>query len=91
MALWEKYSSGLPAASLELRVAQRALRDGRSAKEVTLMLVAGSEMVKQIHDKQGKKDAIVFASHITKLASIAHSRKLDKIGQQKGLGLEIGD
>jgi hypothetical protein len=46
---------------LELRVAQRALRDGRSAKEVALMLVAGSETVRLIHDKQGRKEAI--ASH----------------------------
>jgi conjugative relaxase-like TrwC/TraI family protein len=59
LARWERYSAGLPSASLELRVAQRALRDGCSAKEVTLMLVAGSETVRLIHDRQGRKDAMV--------------------------------
>jgi hypothetical protein len=91
LALWEKYSAGLPSASLELRVAQRALRDGCSAKEVALMLVAGSETVRLIHDKQGRKEAIAFASHITKLASAARSGELEKVSQQKGLALEIGD
>ncbi len=91
LARWETYSAGLPSASLELRVAQRALRDGCSAKEVTLMLVAGSEVVRQIHDKQGRKDAIAFASHVTKLASVACSVELEKASQQKGLDLEIGD
>ncbi|WP_052049594.1 MobF family relaxase [Leptolyngbya sp. KIOST-1] len=69
LARWEHYSAGLPAASLELRVAQRALRDGCSAKEVTLMLVAGSETVRLIYDKQGRKEAIAFARHIVKIAS----------------------
>ncbi|MBE9140302.1 AAA family ATPase, partial [Nodosilinea sp. LEGE 07088] len=91
MARWEQYSTGLPSASLELRVAQRALQDGCSAKEVTLMLVAGSETVRLICEKQGKKDAIAFASHITKLANAAQFGKLEKAGQQKGLDLEIGD
>ncbi|MGF1517715.1 MAG: hypothetical protein ACFCVB_07930 [Nodosilinea sp.] len=68
MARWEQYSAGLPSASLELRVAQRALRDGCWAKEVTLILVAGSKVVRQIHDVQGKTDAIAFAQHIVKIA-----------------------
>ncbi|NMF86777.1 MobF family relaxase, partial [Nodosilinea sp. P-1105] len=54
---WEHYSTGLPSDSLELRVAQRALRDGCSAKEVTLILVAGSEVVRQLYEVQGKKQA----------------------------------
>lgn len=91
MALWEKYSAGLPSARLELRVAQWALRDGCSAKEVALMLVAGSEVVRLIYDKQGRKGAIAFASHITKLASATRSGELEKVGHHKGLDLEIGD
>ncbi|MGG6242007.1 MobF family relaxase [Nodosilinea sp. AN01ver1] len=66
---WEHYSAGLPSASLELRVAQRALRDGCSAKEVTLMLVAGSEVVRLIYDKQGRNEAIAFAQHVVIIAS----------------------
>ncbi|MBE9138181.1 relaxase domain-containing protein [Nodosilinea sp. LEGE 07088] len=69
LARWEHYSAGLPAASLEWRVAQRALRDGCSAKEVTLMLVAGSEVVRQIYDKQGRKEAIAFTQHMMHNAS----------------------
>lgn len=59
LARWEHYSAGLPAASLELQVAQRALRDGCSAKEVALMLVAGSETMRLIYDKQCRKEAMV--------------------------------
>jgi hypothetical protein len=55
------------------------------------MLVAGSETVRLIYDKQGKKEAIAFASHITKLASAARSGEMEKTGQHKGLDLEIGD
>ncbi|NEQ44321.1 MAG: AAA family ATPase [Leptolyngbya sp. SIOISBB] len=40
LQLWRQYSQGLPSDSLELRVAQRALRDEVLPKEVTLMLVA---------------------------------------------------
>jgi hypothetical protein len=69
LALWEHYSAGLPSASLEPRVAQRALRDGCSAKEVALMLVAGSETVRLIHDRQGKKDAMLFINHVMKIAT----------------------
>jgi len=49
-AFWETYSAGVPSAALELRVAQQVLREGCSVKEVTLMLVAGSETVRLIHE-----------------------------------------
>jgi len=84
---WDHYSAGLPSASLELRVAQRALRDGCSAKEVTLMLIAGSEVVRQIHDAQGRKEAIKYASHVV---NIAQQQQVlpNRMGN---LGMEIGD
>jgi conjugative relaxase-like TrwC/TraI family protein len=91
LALWEKYSAGLPSASLELRVAQRALRDGCSAKEVTLMLVAGSEMVRQIHDRQGKQEAIAFAQHIVKAAMLARPQRQKNPSRDKNKGMELGD
>ena len=91
MARWEQYSAGLPSASLELRVAQRALWDGCSAKEVTLMLVAGSEVVRQIHDRQGKKDAIAFAQHIVTIASRqkVHNQNGQSNGARANLNLEM--
>jgi hypothetical protein len=82
---------GLPSARLELRVAQRALRDGCSAKEVALMLVAGSETVKLIYDKQGRKEAIAFARHITKVACQQQKQAPESIKQTRGLCVEIGD
>ena len=91
MARWEQYSAGLPSASLELRVAQRALRDGCSAKEVTLMLVAGSKVVRQIHDVQGKKDAIAFARHITTLASQQQGSMTKQPNRLIRRSLEMGD
>ncbi|MBE9140983.1 AAA family ATPase, partial [Nodosilinea sp. LEGE 07088] len=87
LGLWEKYSMGLPSASLELRVAQRALRDGRSTKEVTLMLVAGSEVVRLIHDKQGKKVAMNYAAHVVRMAG----QQQMPSSKKKGWAMEIGD
>ena len=89
MARWEQYSAGLPSASLELRVAQRALRDGCSAKEVTLMLVAGSETVRLIHDKQGRKEAIAFSQHMVKIAGQQHSDEAQQSRKQQQNELEI--
>ncbi|MFQ4138131.1 MobF family relaxase [Nodosilinea sp. PGN35] len=87
LARWERYSAGLPSASLELRVAQRALRDGYSPKEVTLMLVAGSETVRLIHDKQGKKEAMNYAAHVVRMAG----QQQMPSSKRKGWAMEIGD
>ncbi|PSN13073.1 hypothetical protein C7293_17465 [filamentous cyanobacterium CCT1] len=89
LARWEHYSAGLPSASLELRVAQRALRDGCSAKEVALMLVAGSEVVRQIHDRQGKKEAIAFAQHIVTIASQHQSKKTQTMRRKESMEIEM--
>ena len=91
LARWEKYSAGLPSASLELRVAQRALRDGCSAKEVALMLVAGSEVVRQIHDRQGRNEAIAFARHITTLAGQQQGSMTKQPSRLIRRSLEMGD
>ena len=89
LAQWQQYSVGLPSASLELRVAQRALRDGCPAKEVTLMLVAGSEVVRQIHERQGKQEAIAFASHIVRIVSQHLVRSHQNSGKKQTVELEI--
>ena len=89
MARWEQYSAGLPSASLELRVAQRALRDGCSAKEVTLMLVAGSETVKLIYDKQGRKEAIAFAQHMVTIASQHQAQAAQTLRKWDSIELEM--
>jgi len=91
LARWEQYSAGLPSASLELMVAQRALRDGCSAKKVALMLVAGSETVRLIYDKQGRKEAIAFAQHIVKAAMLARPQRQENLSQDKNKGMGIGD
>jgi hypothetical protein len=70
-------------------VAQRALRDGCSVKEVALMLVAGSETVKLIHDKQGRKEAIAFAQHVVTIASPHQTPST--VTKHHSHGLEIGD
>jgi conjugative relaxase-like TrwC/TraI family protein len=85
LARWEHYSTGLSTVSLELRVAQRALRDGCAAKEVALMLVAGSEVVRQIYDRQGKTDAIAFAQHIVTIASQRRPQQVKALGYGEGL------
>ncbi|MEA5449148.1 hypothetical protein VB780_11255 [Leptolyngbya sp. CCNP1308] len=89
MARWEHYLTGLSSTSLDLQVAQRALRDGCSAKEVTLMLVAGSETVRLIYDKQGRKEAIAFAQHIVTVASPHYTSSI--VTKHHSHGLEIGD
>jgi conjugative relaxase-like TrwC/TraI family protein len=88
LSRWEQYSAGLPSASLELRVAQRALRDGCSAKEVTLMLVAGSETVRLIYNKQGRKEAIAFAQHIVKTARLQETEYTQRISRNTILEIE---
>ena len=55
------------------------------------MLVAGSEVVRQIHDRQGKKEAIAFARHITKVACQQQKQAPKSINQTRGLYVEIGD
>ncbi len=55
------------------------------------MLVAGSEVVRQIHDRQGKKEAIAFARHITKVACQQQKQAPESINQTRGLCVEIGD
>jgi hypothetical protein len=89
LGLWEKYSTGLPPVSLELRVAQRALRDGCSAKEVTLMLVAGSGVVRQIYDRQGKKEAIAFAQHIVTIAGQHQPKEAQTMRRRESIELEM--
>ena len=89
LAQWKQYSAGLPTMSLELRVAQRALRNGRSAKEVALMLVAGSETVRLIYDKQGRKEAIAFAQHIVTIASQNQAQETQTLRKRDSIELEM--
>jgi hypothetical protein len=52
------------------------------------MLVAGSETVRQIHDRQGKKEAIAFAQHTLKIASQQHEKSVQshRLGRGHGMG-----
>ena len=65
------------------------LRPYRSELPVALMLVAGSETVRLIHDKQGRKEAIAFASHIVRLASQHLARPHQNSGKKQTVELEI--
>jgi hypothetical protein len=56
---------------------------------VTLMLVAGSETVKLIYDKQGRKEAIAFASHIVQIASQHFTRPHQNLEKKQTLELEV--
>ncbi|MEO1296647.1 MAG: AAA family ATPase [Cyanobacteria bacterium J06636_16] len=62
LELWERYSENLPADQLELRTAVRAIKDGVQPKDVTLMLVAGSDVVRQMYQARGKQPAMKFGS-----------------------------
>ena len=53
------------------------------------MLVAGSETVRLIYDKQGRKEAIAFASHIARLASQHLARPHQNSGKKQTVELEI--
>jgi hypothetical protein len=89
LAQWERYSAGLPSVSLELRVAQRALRDGHSAKEVTLMLVAGSEAVRRVYEVQGKQQAMKYVAHIAHIAVQQQALLSPRKGREREI--EIGE
>jgi hypothetical protein len=53
------------------------------------MLVAGSEVVRQIYDRQGRKEAIAFASHIERLASQHLARPHQNSRKKQTVELEI--
>ena len=91
LQLWQRYSQELPSNSLELRVAQRALRDGLSPKEVTLMLVAGSETVRQLYEARGKQQVMKFAAHIVQIAGKSKVRRSQETGKKRQFDLEMGD
>ncbi|MEM9117459.1 MAG: hypothetical protein AAGD09_06205 [Cyanobacteria bacterium P01_F01_bin.56] len=90
LQLWQRYAQGLPSDSLELRVAQQALRDGVLPKEVTLMLVAGSETVRRFYEAQGKQRAMQFATHILQMAGNQKLQQHHNFAQKQHLGIEMG-
>ena len=53
------------------------------------MLVAGSEVVRQIHERQGKQEAIAFASHIVRIVSQHLVRSHQNSGKKQTVELEI--
>ncbi|MBE9061117.1 MobF family relaxase [cf. Phormidesmis sp. LEGE 11477] len=92
--LWNDYSEGVQAENavkLDLLVGRAAVKDGRSRKEVWLMLTAGSTIVKQIREMQGAKEAMNYirktltACQQKQPTNSANSRK------QSRQRIEIGD
>jgi len=76
---------------LELRVAQRALRNGHSPKEIALVLVAGSETVRRIYESQGKQQAMKYATHIARMAVEQGAKQPSGVKVSKAQQIELGD
>jgi hypothetical protein len=55
------------------------------------MLVAGSETVRLIYDKQGRKEAIAFAQHIVTIASQQQVNSSSVSHSMERGGWEMGD
>jgi hypothetical protein len=89
LTFWEKYSENSPPKSLDLHVVQRALADSLSPKDATLMLIAGSEVLKQVYEAQGKQKAMAYALHVVQSAVAGMGRR--QLGKVQSLEMEIGD
>jgi hypothetical protein len=55
------------------------------------MLVAGSGVVRQLYETQGKKRAMEFAARMVQVAGMQQTRRPKERGKDQGLSLEIGD
>ena len=55
------------------------------------MLVAGSPIVRKIHQTQGKQRAMEFASHIVRTANLGFSKQPREFEQGWRQEMEIGD
>ena len=72
--MWQRYRQDLQTNSplqLDVEVARRAFVDGQSIKALALMLVAGSEYVKQMERSQGKAKALVYVQQTARVASLS--------------------
>ncbi|MEM6252855.1 MAG: MobF family relaxase [Cyanobacteria bacterium P01_D01_bin.156] len=76
--LWQRYSQGITtrnAVQLDELVSRQALEEGRSQKEIALMLAAGSPMVQQIHRSQGKRQAMLYVNQTARSVRQRQSTK----------------
>ena len=85
MALWQRYSQGLTVSdpvNLDIKVAQRALKDGQTQKDIALMLSAGSSMVRRIIQDQGKPPAMLYVNQtVRKVLSRQQKRNISRSRQ----------
>ena len=82
LAMWRRYRQGLEADNLvrlDALVGRRAVENGHSKREIALMLIAGSEVVREILERQGKRQAILYAK---KTAMVAAQRQ--PVSSQRG-------
>ena len=69
--MWERYSQGVKADTpvrLDYRVCRRAFEDGKSFKDVALMLAAGSPYVQWMAQAQGKEKSRVYVNQTARQA-----------------------
>jgi conjugative relaxase-like TrwC/TraI family protein len=63
--LWQRYSQDISARNpvqFDYRVGHQAFEDGRSQKEIALILAAGSPMVREIRHNSGKQQALYYVN-----------------------------
>ncbi|MEL6468407.1 MAG: MobF family relaxase, partial [Cyanobacteria bacterium J06623_4] len=92
--LWQKYSAGVSARNpveFDYRVGRRAVLDGCNPKTVTLIMVAGSEMVRQIRERQGKQQAIEYARKTAMAASRRRRLNSQKNDSDRRRQIEVND
>jgi hypothetical protein len=65
IGLWQRYSQDISARNpvqFDYRVGHQAFEDGRSQKEIALILAAGSPMVREIRHNSGRQQALHYVN-----------------------------
>nr|WP_284682017.1 AAA family ATPase [Adonisia turfae] len=94
LALWQRYSQGLTVnnpVNLDIQVAKRALKDGQAQKDITLMLSAGSPMVRRLVQDQDKQPAMLYVNQTVRKVirrQSAQKTQLHKLRRGRQMELE---
>jgi len=94
MALWQRYSQGLTVSdpvNLDIKVAQRALKDGQTQKDIALVLSTGSSMVRRIIQNQGRQQAMLYVNQMVRKVlsrQTVHKTQLHKLRRSRQMELE---
>jgi hypothetical protein len=88
--LWQRYSDGVEGAhprQIDCLVGRRAFEAGLGKKDIALMLVAGSPVVRQIEHSQSKDKARCYVNWVAGLICGPHHNQSNNHKRQ----LELGD